>query len=99
MQIKTTLEIFNLLESDFNHNQLLKDKHFYFIETLIRKKADRNFQYLSSKLLKKTFGDKYYLTIINYFIERGIVQRISNKQVGKFSYYTYKLLISTKKNN
>lgn len=97
MQIKTTLEIFNLLESDFNHNQLLKDKHFYFIDTLIRKKADRNFQYLSSKLLKKTFGDKYYLTIINYFIERGIVQRIYNKQVGKFSYYTYKLLISTKK--
>ena len=97
MQIKTTLEIFNLLESDFNHNQLLKDKHFYFIDTLIRKKADRNFQYLSSKLLKKTFGDKDYLTIINYFIERGIIQRISNKQADKFSYYTYKLLISTKK--
>ena len=95
--IKTTLEIFNLLESDFNHNQLLKDKHFYFIDTLIRKKADRNFQYLSSKLLKKTFGDKDYLTIINYFIERGIIQRISNKQADKFSYYTYKLLISTKK--
>ena len=95
--IKTTLEIFNLLESDFNHNQLLKDKHFYFIDTLIRKKADRNFQYLSSKLLKKTFGDKDYLTIINYFIERGIIQRISNKQADKFSYYTYKLLINTKK--
>ena len=30
-------------------------------------------------------------------IESGIVQRIYNKQVGKFSYYTYKLLISTKK--
>ena len=97
MQIKTTLEIFNLLESDFNHNQLLKDKHFYFIETLIRQKADKKAKYLSSEKLGKTFGKRVYKPIVDYFIEKGIIETYSNRQDGRFNYYTYKLLVSTKK--
>ena len=95
--IQTTSEILCLLENDFKNNLLLKDKHFYFIDTLIRRGAGRKAMYLDSQLLKKTFGDKEYLPIINYFIEKGIVQRYYNKQDGHFSYYTYKLLISVKK--
>ena len=95
--IQTTSEISCLLENDFKDNLLLKEKHFYFIDTLIRHRADRKAKYLSSQLLKKTFGDKEYLPIINYFEEKGIVQRYYNKQDGGFSFYTYKFLVSIKK--
>jgi hypothetical protein len=95
--IKTTPEIFCLLENDFKDNPLLKDKHFYFIDTLIRHRADRKAKYLSSQLLKKTFGDKIYLPIINYFIEKGLVYRFGNYQEHGKKYYTYKLLVSAKK--
>ena len=95
--IQTTTEVICLLETDFKDNLLLKDKHFYFIDTLIRRRADRKPMYLDSQLLKKTFGDRCYLTIINYFIEKGIVQRYYNKQDSYNNYYTYKFLLSTKK--
>jgi hypothetical protein len=95
--IKTTPEIFCLLENDFKDNPLLKDKHFYFIDTLIRHRAERKAKYLSSQLLKKTFGDKIYLPIINYFIEKGLVYRFGNYQEHGKKYYTYKLLVSAKK--
>lgn len=95
--IQTTSEIFCLLETDFKNDLHLKDKHFYFIDSLIRRRADKKAMYFDSQLLKKTFGDRYYLSIVNYFIEKGIVQRFYNKQDGYFSYYTYKLLISVKK--
>ncbi len=95
--IKTTPEIFCLLENDFKDNPLLKDKHFYFIDTLIRHRADRKAKYLDSQLLKKTFGDKIYLPIINYFIEKGLVYRFGNYQAHGKKYYTYKLLVSAKK--
>lgn len=95
--IQTTSEIRCLLENDFKNNLLLKDKHFYFIDTLIRRGAGRKAMYLDSQLLKKTFGDKEYLPIINYFEEKGIIQRHYNKQDGGRPYYTYKLLVSVKK--
>lgn len=95
--IKSTQEIINFLESDFKDNLQLKDKHFYFIDTLIRHRADRKSIYLSSKLLKKTFGDRTYKSIINYFVENGIVERYQNLQDGGYSYYKYKLLVSIKK--
>lgn len=95
--IQTTSEILCLLENDFKDNLLLKDKHFYFIDTLIRRGAGRKAMYLDSQLLKKTFGDKEYLPIINYFEDKGIIQRYYNKQDGGFSFYTYKLLVSIKK--
>jgi hypothetical protein len=95
--IKTTPEIFCLLENDFKDNPLLKDKHFYFIDTLIRHRADRKAKYLDSQLLKKTFGDKIYLPIINYFIDKGIVYRFGNYQEHGKKYFTYKLLVSAKK--
>lgn len=95
--IQSTQALISLVDSDFESNTTLKDKHLYFIDTLIRRRADKKAMYLDSQLLKKTFGDKEYLLIINYFIEKGIVQRYFNKQDGYFSYYTYKLLISVKK--
>ena len=94
--IKSTQEIINLLESDFKDNLQLKDKHFYFIDTLIRHRADRKSIYLSSKLLKKTFGDRPYKAIVNYFVDHGIVECYSNYQEGGFYYNKYKLLNSVK---
>jgi hypothetical protein len=95
--IKSTQEIINLLESDFKDNLQLKDKHFYFIDTLIRNRADRKSIYLSSKLLKKTFGDRPYKAIVNYFVDHGIVECYSNYQEGGYYYNKYKLLYSVKK--
>jgi hypothetical protein len=95
--IQTTPEIFCLLENDFKDNPLLKDKHFYFIDTLIRQRADKKPIYLDSQLLKKTFGDRYYLDIINYFIEKGVILRNYNKQEFGFPYYTHELLVCVKK--
>lgn len=95
--IKSTQEIINLLESDFKDNLQLKDKHFYFIDTLIRNRADRKSIYLSSKLLKKTFGDRLYKAIINYFVDNGIVECYSNYQDGGYYYNKYKLLNGVKK--
>lgn len=95
--IQSTQEILNLVDSDFKEKTLLKDKHLYFIDTLIRNKADRKPKYLSSQLLKKTFGDRTYKTIIDYFLEKGLIERHLNCQDGGFRYYTYKLLVKTNK--
>jgi len=94
--IKSTQEIINLLESDFKDNLQLKDKHFYFIDTLIRQRADRKSIYLSSKFLKKTFGDRPYKAIVNYFVDHGIVECYSNYQEGGYYYNKYKLLNNVK---
>ena len=65
--IQSTQELISLVKSDFESNIKLIDKHLYFIDTLIRHKADKKAKYLSSEKLKKTFGDRQYLEIINYF--------------------------------
>lgn len=95
--IQSTQEILNLVDSDFKKNTILKDKHLYFIDTLIRHRADKKPKYLSSQLLKKTFGDRKYNSIINYFLEKGLIERNLNCQDGGFRYYTYKLLIKINK--
>lgn len=95
--IKSTQEIIDLLESDFKNNLHLKDKHFYFIDTLIRHRADRKSIYLSSKLLKKTFGDRPYKAIVNYFVDNGIVECTHNYQDSRYYYNKYKLLSGVKK--
>ncbi len=95
--IKSTQEIIDLLESDFKDNLHLKDKHFYFIDTLIRHRADRKSIYLSSKLLKKTFGDRPYKAIVNYFVDNGIIECFQNYQDGGYYYNKYKLLSGIKK--
>jgi hypothetical protein len=56
--IQSTQEILQLVDSDFNEKITLKDKHLYFIDTLIRNRADKKSIYLSSALLKRTFGDR-----------------------------------------
>jgi predicted transcriptional regulator len=92
--IQSTQEILQLVDSDFNEKITLKEKHLYFIDTLIRNRADKKAKYLSSELLKRTFGDRTYKLIIDYFIEKGIVERQLNYQDGRYPYYTYTLLAS-----
>ena len=95
--IQSTQEILQLVDSDFNEKITLKDKHLYFIDTLIRNRADKKAKYLSSALLKRTFGDRTYTSIIEYFIKKGIVERQLNYQDGRrYPYYTYMLLASVK---
>lgn len=93
--IQSTQALISLVDSDFESNTTLKDKHLYFIDTLIRHKADKKAKYLSSERLKKTFGDRQYLEIINYFIKNGIIERSKCYQDGGYPYFKYKLLIGT----
>lgn len=95
--IKSTQEILSLVDTDFNEKITLKEKHLYFIDTLIRHRADKKSKYLSSSLLKRTFGDRTYKLIIDYFIEKGLVERKLNYQDRSYPYFTYKLLASTRK--
>lgn len=95
--IQSTQELISLVDSDFKSNTTLKDKHLYFIDTLIRHKADKKAKYLSSEKLKRTFGDRLYMEIINYFIEKSIIERSKCYQDGGYPYFKYKLLIGTKK--
>ncbi|WP_353077603.1 hypothetical protein [Flavobacterium sp.] len=95
--IQSTQEIIQLVDSDFNEKITLKDKHLYFIDTLIRIRADKKSKYLSSALLKRTFGDRTYKSIIEYFVKKGLVEAQLNYQDGSFPYFTYKLLTSTRK--
>ena len=95
--IQSTQEILQLVDTDFNTEITLKEKHLYFIDTLIRNKADKKSKYLSSALLKRTFGDRTYKSIIEYFIKKGLVERQLNYQDGRYPYYTYKLLASVNK--
>lgn len=95
--IQSTQELISLVDSDFKDNLTLKDKHLYFIDTLIRHKADKNAQYLSSKNLKRTFGDRVYKSILNYFVEKLIVECFKCYQDGGYPYFKFKLLISTQK--
>ncbi|MEC4050082.1 hypothetical protein OX284_011625 [Flavobacterium sp. SUN046] len=94
--IKSIQEVYDLLQNDFKSNLLLKDKYFYFIDTLIKHRVDKKAKYFSSKNFKKTFGDNTYKAMVNYFIAKGIIERFYNYQGGKFGYYKYKLLISAK---
>ena len=94
--IQSTQEILQLVDTDFNEKFTLKEKHLYFIDTLIRNRADKKSKYLSSELLKRTFGDRTYKLIIDYFIEKGIVERQLNYQDGRYPFYTYTLLASVK---
>jgi hypothetical protein len=93
--IQSTQALVSLVDSDFKSNTTLKDKHLYFIDTLIRHKADKKAKYLSSEKLKKTFGDRQYLEIINYFIEKSIIERSKCYQDGAYPYFKYKLLVGT----
>lgn len=95
--IKSTQEIIKIVDTDFNKKTTLKDKHLYFIDTLIRNRADKKMSYLSSALLKRTFGDRTYKSIIEYFVEKGVVERQLNYQEIGYPYYTYKLLAPLKK--
>ena len=95
--IQSTQELISLVDSDFKSNTTLKDKHLYFIDTLIRHKADKKAKYLSSKNLKRTFGDRVYKSIINYFVEKSIVECSKCYQDGGYPYFKYKLLIGTTK--
>jgi hypothetical protein len=94
--IQSTQEILQLVDSDFNEKITLKDKHLYFIDTLIRNRADKKSIYLSSALLKRTFGDRTYKPIIEYFINKGVVERQLNYQDRSYPYYTYTLIASVK---
>lgn len=95
--IQSTQELISLVKSDFESNIKLIDKHLYFIDTLIRHKADIQAKYLSSEKLKKTFGDRIYKSIVDYFLEKGIIERYGNYRDDGYPFYKYKLLISTKK--
>ena len=95
--IQSTQELISLVESDFKSNIKLIDKHLYFIDTLIRHKTDIKAKYLSSEKLGKTFGNRLYKSIVNYFVEKKIIETYSNRQDGRFNFNTYKLLVSTKK--
>jgi hypothetical protein len=95
--IQSTQELISLVKSDFESNIKLIDKHLYFIDTLIRHKADKKAKYLSSEKLGETFGNRVYKPIVDYFIEKGIIETYSNRQDGRFNFNTYKLLVSTKK--
>ena len=95
--IQSTQELISLVDSNFKSNTTLKDKHLYFIYTLIKHKADKKAKYLSSKNLKRTFGDRVYKSIVNYFVERSIVECYKCYQDGGHPYFKYKLLIGSTK--
>lgn len=95
--IQSTQELISLVKSDFKSKTTLIDKHLYFIYTLIKHKADKKAKYLASKNLKRTFGDRVYKSIINYFVEKRIVECYKCYQDGGHPYFKYKLLIGIKK--
>jgi hypothetical protein len=44
--IQSTQKILQLVDTDFNEKFTLKEKHLYFIDTLIRNRADKKSKYL-----------------------------------------------------
>jgi hypothetical protein len=91
MKIKTTSQILELVSSSPNKDALL-----YFIYQILKRNTNKDV-YLSSQVLKKTFGDRTYKTIINQLVEFGIVEVNTNYRDKEYPYNTYKLLVSHSK--
>lgn len=85
MKIKTTSQILRLVSSLPNKDALL-----YFTYQVLKRNTNKDV-YLSSQLLKKTFGDRDYKSIINQLIELGIVEVFTNYRDKQYPYFTYKL--------
>ena len=91
MKIKTTSQIFQLVSSLPNEDALL-----YFTYQILKRNTNKDV-YLSSQVLKKTFGDRAYKSIINQLVELGIVEVLTNYREKEYPYLTYKALLSHSK--
>lgn len=91
MKIKTTSQILQLVSSLSNKDALL-----YFTYQILKRNTNKDV-YLSSQVLKKTFGDRAYKSIINQIVELGIVEVLTNYREKEYPYLTYKLLLSHSK--
>jgi hypothetical protein len=87
MKIKSTSQILQLVSASPNKDSLL-----YFTYQIIKRNTNKDV-YLSSQLLKKTFGDRTYKSIINKLVELGIVEVLTNYREKEYPYLTYKLLL------
>lgn len=87
MKIKTTSQILELVS-----NQPNKDALLYFAHQILKRSTNKDI-YLSSKLLKKTFGDRTYKSIINQLIELGILEVLTNHRDKQYPYLTYKIIL------
>lgn len=85
MKIKTTSQILQLVSSQPNKDALL-----YFIHLILKRNTNKDV-FLYSQILKKTFGDRNYKSIINQLIEIGIIERLTNYRDKEYAYYTYKI--------
>ncbi len=91
MKIKTTSQILQLVSSLPNKDSLL-----YFTYQILKRNTNKDV-YLSSQVLKKTFGDRAYKSIINQLVELGIVEVLTNYREKEYPYLTYKVLLSHSK--
>ena len=91
MKIKTTSQILQLVSSLPNKDALL-----YFTYQILKRNTNKDV-YLSSQVLKKTFGDRAYKSIINQLVELGIVEVLTNYREKEYPYLTYKALLSHSK--
>lgn len=91
MKIKTTSQILQLVSSLPNKDALL-----YFTYQILKRNTNKDV-YLSSQVLKKTFGDRAYKSIINQLAELGIVEVLTNYREKEYPYLTYKALLSHSK--
>jgi hypothetical protein len=87
MKIKTTSQILQLISTLPNKDALL-----YFTYQILKRNTNKDV-YLSSQVLKKTFGDRAYKTLINQLVELGIVEVLTNYREKEYPYNTYKILL------
>ena len=87
MKIKTTSQILQLVSSLPNEDALL-----YFTYQILKRNTNKDV-YLSSQVLKKTFGDRAYKSIINQLVELGIVEVLTNYREKEYPFLTYKILL------
>ena len=91
MKIKTTSQILELVSTLPNKDALL-----YFIYQILKRNTNKDV-YLSSQVLKKTFGDRAYKTLINQLVELGIIEVFTNYRDKEYPYNTYKILLTHSK--
>lgn len=87
MKIKSTSQILQLVSILPNKDALL-----YFTYQILKRNTNKDV-YLSSQVLKKTFGDRAYKSIINQLVVIGIVEVLSNYREKEYPYLTYKILL------
>ena len=87
MKIKSTSQILQLVSASSNKDALL-----YFTHQILKRNTNKDV-YLSSQVLKKTFGDRTYKSTINQLVELGIIEVYTNYRDKEYPYNTYKVIL------